>query len=107
MEQRRVIDIFGALANATRANIMGWLRDPEANFPPQGLHIPDGDSFEGGVCVGSIAEKAGVSQSTASHYLDVMQRAGLLESARFGKWTYYRRNERTIADLAAFVGRDL
>lgn len=50
-------------------------------------------SYKGGVCVGDIQEKAKVSQSTVSSYLNMMQKAGLLESIRHGQWTYYRRNE--------------
>ena len=30
------IEIFKALSNDTRLNILGWLREPEKNFPPQG-----------------------------------------------------------------------
>jgi ArsR family transcriptional regulator len=36
-----------------------------------------------------------------------MQRSGLLESARFGKWTYYRRNEANIQALAEFIKTEL
>lgn len=102
-----IIDIFKALSNQKRLQILDWLKDPAANFPPQGLHIPDGSPFDHAVCVGSIQEKAGLSQSTVSSYLDMMQRAGLLESARFGKWTYYRRNEENIQKLADYIRDDL
>lgn len=101
------LDIFKALSNEIRLNILQWLKDPKSNFPPQGLHIPEGDSFDNSVCVGSICEKAKISQSTISHYLDMLQRAGLLESRRFGKWTYYRRNEKTIQALADYIGKKL
>ena len=37
----------------------------------------------------------------------MMESAGLLESARFGKWTYYRRNEDNIRKFARYVARDL
>ncbi|WP_363302987.1 helix-turn-helix domain-containing protein [uncultured Veillonella sp.] len=57
--------------------------------------------------MGSIQDKLGISQSAVSHYLDMMQRAGLLESARFGKWTYYRRNESTIKELVTHIGDSL
>lgn len=103
----RTLEIFKALSNETRLHILEWLKDPEKNFPPQGLHIPEGDSFDHSVCVGSIKDKAGISQSVASHYLDLMQKAGLLESARFGKWTYYRRNEANIKAFTEMLQRDL
>ena len=101
------LEVFKALANETRLNILKWLKHPEENFPPQGLHIPKEDSFEHSVCVGSIGERAGVSQSVVSQYLDMMQRAGLLESARFGNWTYYRRREDNIQKLAEWIQKDL
>ncbi|MFC2661971.1 MAG: ArsR/SmtB family transcription factor [Eubacterium sp.] len=103
----KTIDIFKALSNTTRLNILKWLKDPEKYFPPQGLHIPEGDSFENSVCVGSICDKAEISQSTISSYLDMMLRCGLLESRRFGKWTYYRRNEKTIKELADYICKEL
>ena len=104
---KNIVDIFKALSNEKRLQILEWIRDPASNFPPQGLHIPEGDSFDNSVCVGSICEKLEASQSTTSHYLDMLQRAGLLESQRFGKWTYYRRNESALAELARFVGEEL
>ena len=82
---------------------MAWLKEPEKHFPPQGLHLPDGSKWTGGVCVGSIQDKAGISQSTVSHYLDILQRAGLLKAERIGKWTYYRRNEETIRALGEHI----
>ncbi len=87
--------------------LMEQLKDPEANFPEQGGHPGVPDDLKGGVCVGSIRDKAGISQSTASQYLDVLQRCGLLLSERHGKWTYFRRNEEAIAELARFVGGEL
>lgn len=80
---------------------------PGGELLPQGLHIPEDERFTGGVCVGSTSEKIDASQSTTSHYLDMLQRAGLLESRRFGKWTYYRRNEEAIRELSEFIGGNL
>lgn len=103
----KMIDVFKALSNDIRLDMLQWLKEPEKNFPPQGIHIPEGDHFDHSVCVGSIQSKAGISQSTVSHYLDILQKAGLLESARFGKWTYYRRNEENIQKLADFIRDEL
>lgn len=97
-----LVALFKALANPTRLRILRWLKDPEANFAPQ----EDGfDEF--GVCVKQIQEKAGISQSTASHFMGVMQRAGLLSSRRNGRWTYYKRDEPRIAELSARLGSEL
>lgn len=68
------IEIFKALSNETRLSIIEWLKEPEKNFPPQGGHFDDVVDLKGGVCVGSIRDKAGISQSTVSHYLDMLQK---------------------------------
>nr|WP_298704759.1 metalloregulator ArsR/SmtB family transcription factor [uncultured Veillonella sp.] len=107
MDNQQLLDIFKALSNESRLKILQWLKEPKTHFPPQGIHGSEEDVFEGGVCVGSIQDKLGISQSAVSHYLDMMQRAGLLESARFGKWTYYRRNESTIKELVTHIGDSL
>ena len=101
------IDVFKALSNETRLNIVEWLKEPEKNFPPQGGHFEEAVDLKGGVCVGSIRDKAGISQSTVSHYLDMLQKAGLLLAERHGKWTYYRRNEQAFDELSAYFGRDI
>ena len=101
------IEIFKALSNETRLSIMEWLKEPEKNFPPQGGHFDNVVDLKGGVCVGSIRDKAGVSQSTISHYLDILQKAGLLLSERHGKWTYYRRNEETLTALSEYFGHEI
>jgi DNA-binding transcriptional ArsR family regulator len=54
-------ETFKALSNPTRLRILMWLKDPEANFPEQGGHPGVPDDLKGGVCVGSIRDKAGIS----------------------------------------------
>ena len=88
-------DAMRALANERRLQIMEWLKDPAAHFPPQ----VDGDLVEDGVCVVLIAEKLGVSQPTASEHLKVLSRAGLVRPKRIKQWTFYRRDERRIAEV--------
>ncbi|XXM74438.1 ArsR/SmtB family transcription factor [Lysinibacillus sphaericus] len=103
----KTIDLFKALSNETRLDILQWLKDPHTHFDKPTAHLSKNIIEKGGVCVGDIQEKANLSQSTISQYLSLMQKAGLLESERHGKWTYYRRNEETITKLAAFIGKDL
>ena len=84
-----------ALNNDTRLKILEWLKDPHANFPPH----ESGLSFENGVCVAYIQEKAGISQSTTSQYMALLHQAGFVTPTRVGKWTYYRRDEEKIAEF--------
>jgi DNA-binding transcriptional ArsR family regulator len=89
-----LLDVFKALSNPKRLQIMAWLRDPTAHFAPQADPMD-----EVGVCVKQIQEKAGISQSTASQFMAVLQRAGLVQSTRVGPWTYYRRDAERVAAL--------
>ena len=98
-----LLDIFKALSNRTRLEILKRLKDPANNFPPQ----DEGDVHTVGVCVSSIQEGVGLSQSTVSDYLATLQRAGLVDVQRVGQWTYYKRNEEAIAALAKFIGKEL
>jgi DNA-binding transcriptional ArsR family regulator len=97
-----LLDVCKALSNPTRLQIMSWLRDPAKHFAPQADPIE-----QVGVCVKQIQEKAGISQSTASQFMGVLQRAGLVESTRIGQWTYYRRNDARIAGLPELLGQSL
>jgi ArsR family transcriptional regulator len=98
----QLLEVCKALANPTRLQIMGWLRDPTAHFEAQA------DSIEElGVCVKQIEEKAGISQSTASQFMAVLQRAGLVQSRRSGSWTYYRRDGTRIAALPELLSSSL
>jgi len=92
MNKENLLKIKKALANSTRLDILKWLKDPEANFPP---HLELGH-FDFGVCGQFIQDKSGLSQPTISHYLATMHKAGLLITTRHGKWTYFKRNEDTI-----------
>jgi ArsR family transcriptional regulator len=97
-----LLEVCKALANPTRLQIMGWLRDPAEHFAPQADPME-----EVGVCVKQIQEKAGISQSTASQFMSVLQRAGLVQSTRIGQWTYYRRDQARIAGLPELFGANL
>ncbi|QEI06735.1 winged helix-turn-helix transcriptional regulator [Pigmentiphaga aceris] len=98
-----LLDIFKALSNRTRLDILKGLKDPAKNFPPQ----DEGDVNEVGVCVSSIQEGVGLSQSTVSDYLATLHRAGLVEVRRIGQWTYYKRNEASLKALAEIIGKEL
>jgi DNA-binding transcriptional ArsR family regulator len=84
-----------ALASERRLQILEWLRDPVAHFPPQ----VDGDLVEDGVCGVLIAERLGVSQPTASEHLKILVQAGLLRSKRIKQWTFYKRDEARIGEI--------
>lgn len=96
-------EVFRALASPKRLQILGWLRDPVANFPPQ----RDGDLVDDGVCVIFIADKLGVAQPTATAHLQALARARLVTSKRVGQWTFYKRDEAAIRAFKRQLGDEL
>ena len=96
-------ETFSALASPKRLQVLEWLKDPRAHFPPQ----RDGDLVEDGVCVIFIADKLGVAQPTATAHLKVLARAGLVIPKRQAGWTFYRRDEQAIAALKREIRKEL
>jgi DNA-binding transcriptional ArsR family regulator len=92
-------DLFRALGNERRLQILGWLRDPVAHFPPQ----RDGDLVEDGVCGQFIADKIGINASTLSEHMRVLQATGLVTAKRIKQWTFYRRDDEKFATIASIV----
>ena len=96
------VEIFKALSNKSRLQILNWLKDPETHFPEQAVN-----GYANGVCVGQIQIKTGLTQSTVSEYLSTLQRAGLVKSNRVGQWTYYQRNEEGLALLTQIIQTEI
>jgi DNA-binding transcriptional ArsR family regulator len=93
------LEIFQALANDRRLQILEWLKDPKANFRPQ----IDGDLVADGVCAVLIAEKLGISQPTLSEHMRILCRAKLVQSKKIKQWIFYKRDERLIKKFAKFM----
>jgi ArsR family transcriptional regulator len=103
-EVEQLLDVFKALANPVRLQVLRWLREPARHFP---VERAIADPAEVGVCVSHIQEKTGLAQSTVSAYMAELQRAGLVRATRVGKWTHYKRDEARIAEFVAVLGHTL
>lgn len=95
--------LFRALANERRLQILEWLKDPRAHFPPQ----VDGDLVEDGVCGVFIADKLGISHPTLSEHMKVLVQAGFVTPKRIRQWTFYRRDEARIDAAKAEIQQEL
>lgn len=92
-------DLFRALGNERRLQILTWLKDPRAHFRPQ----IDGDLVDDGVCGQLIAEKLGINASTLSEHMRVLQDSDLVTAKRIKQWTFYRRNDERLLALAEVI----
>jgi DNA-binding transcriptional ArsR family regulator len=89
---------ISALSNAKRLQILEWLKQPSEHFGPE----QPVDEKEG-VCGLYIAEKLGISPATASVHLKVLTQAGFVRPLRIGKYTYFKRVEKAIAEFARLI----
>lgn len=97
------IEVFKALSNESRLQILHWLKEPERHFEPhEGI-----DMRKTGVCVSQITEQLKMTQSTASQYLTILLRAGLIKTERIGKYTYYKRDEEAIKNIATILEQEI
>jgi len=94
-------EIIKALAHPVRRDILNWLKDPKLQFPEQ-LH-----NHEFGICAGQIDQRCGLSQSTVSAHLAVLQRAGLITSQKVGQWHFFKRNEEVIQQFLTQMSQEL
>lgn len=104
LSAEELLDALKALANPVRLQIMEWLSDSEVEFAD---YAPIADRAEFGVCASHIQAKSGLAQSTISSYMVTLERAGLVDSKRVGKWTHYRCNDallRQVGEAVAGLG---
>jgi DNA-binding transcriptional ArsR family regulator len=86
-------DIAKALSSEPRLAVLQWLKSPRAHFPKQVA----GDLVDDGVCSLFIARKLGVSEATAHQHLKVLSGLGLIRPKKIKQWTFYKRDEKKIA----------
>ncbi len=99
-----LIDVYKALANKTRLDILEWLREPRKHFKGYTL---DYDVDQLGVCVGDLTKKSGLSQSTVSNYLKTLEKIDFLIATRDGQWTHYKRNEASLETFKSLINKHL
>jgi DNA-binding transcriptional ArsR family regulator len=90
MSNHELDEMIKALSHPVRRDILDWLKQPEKYFADQEHPL----SF--GVCAGKIDQKTGLSQSTVSNHLAILQRAGFISSKKVGQWNFFSRDEVAI-----------
>lgn len=84
-------EILKALAHPARVEFLEWLKDPARHFSDQAHPLSMG------ICANQFEKCCGLSQSTVSAHLSTLEKAGLVKIDRVGQWSFYRRDEETIA----------
>ncbi len=83
MNSNNYVDIFKALGDETRVNVIKILSEQNK-------------------CACQILEAFNISQSTLSHHMKILTDSGLVIAKKEGKWVYYKINEDMFAQLKLF-----
>jgi ArsR family transcriptional regulator len=83
-------DILKAIAHPVRISFLEWMREPHRHFSDQ-VH-----PLDMGICANQFEKQCGLSQSTVSSHLSVLEKSGLVKASRVGQWAFYSRDEAAI-----------
>lgn len=81
----RAVDLFHALSDETRLEIIDRLKDGEQ-------------------CVCDLMDALKSAQSRLSFHLKVLKDAGLIGDRKEGRWMYYSLNDRVFDELNEVIG---
>ena len=98
--------ILKALSNPHRLDIILWLKHPKQEFGVQ-VHSKILIDFPNSVSVKSIQKRCGVSQSSVSTFMTLLEHADLVESRKIDQYTYYRRNEEIIREFGEWYNKEV
>jgi DNA-binding transcriptional ArsR family regulator len=84
------------------ARFLHAISDPTRRKILQSLKAKRAGSLgkETGLCARDIEVRVHVSQPTVSHHMDILEKAGLVETQKIGQWRWYRRDEAAIRAFA-------
>ena len=91
--------ILKALSNPHRLDIILWLKHPEQEFGVQ-VHSKTLIDFPNSVSVKSIQKRCGVSQSSVSTFMTMLERADLVESRKLTNTPIIGAMKQLSANLA-------
>ncbi len=97
LPEKQLVLALRAVADPTRLKILRLLKQKGACSL---------DKNEG-LCASDIEEQVRLAQSTVSHHMAILKKAGLVRAEKLGLWMWYRRNEELLKELGEAVYKDL
>ncbi len=98
---QHLVEQLKALADESRLKILSALKEVGQ------CSCVEVHPNEPGLCVCDVEEMLGLAQSTVSHHLEILRRAGLVICEKKGQWLYCRRNDEAITVLASSLGSEV
>jgi len=91
--EKQLVDALKAIADPTRLKILHILK--QKGCCSIGKPV--------GMCACDIEQQIKLSQPTISHHMAVLKKAGLVRAEKQGLWRWYRRNEKSLKELAQAI----
>ena len=91
--EKQLVDALKAIADPTRLKILQLLK--QKGCCSIGKQV--------GLCACDIEEQVKLSQPTISHHMAILKKAGLIHAEKHGLWMWYRRNEKSLKELAQAI----
>jgi ArsR family transcriptional regulator len=93
LSEKQLVAALKAIADPTRLKILHLLKQ-------KGCCSIGRDT---GMCACDIEEQVKLSQPTISHHMAILKKAGLVQAEKHGLWMWYRRNEKSLKELAQAI----
>ena len=97
LTSKQLVDALKAVADPTRLKILALLKQKGCCSIGKAT----------GLCACDIEEQVKLSQPTISHHMAILKKAGLVHAEKIGLWMWYRRNEKSLKELAEAISGGL
>ncbi len=97
LTEKQLVLALKAVADPARLKILRLLKEKGQCSIGKGV----------GMCACDVQDHVKLSQPTISHHMGILRKAGLVVAEKHGLWMWYRRNEKSIKELAQSVNADL
>ena len=97
LTEKQLVVALKAIADPTRLKILGLLKQTGCCSIGRGT----------GLCACDIEGQVKLSQPTISHHMAILKKAGLVHAEKIGLWMWYRRNEKSLKELAQAMSSNI
>jgi ArsR family transcriptional regulator len=97
LTDKHLVNMLKAVADPARLKILRLLKQKNQCSIGKGV----------GMCACDVQDHVALSQPTISHHMAILRKAGLVEGEKHGLWMWYRRNEKSLKELAHAINADL
>lgn len=97
LSEKQLVFALKAVADPTRLKILRLLKQKGACSLDKSV----------GLCACDIEAQVRLAQSTVSHHMAILTKAGLVHAEKLGLWMWYQRNEELLKKLGNAVSESV